>query len=150
MLNTYSQWEGKHRNAYVPIHVLIAPCLDSSYNNTVKLFDTRKISVPITEVDVGGGAWRIKWHPSEARKNDLLVASMHDGFKVVRFESPAQESDSVPWAGFLGAARVINRKDDHESMAYGADWSYGPYLANGKTIIGGCSFYDHKMSIWTA
>ncbi len=107
--------------------------------------------MPLTEVDVGGGAWRIKWHPSSARKHDLLVASMHDGFKVVRF-GPASVDDgpTTPWGGFLGPAAIINRKDDHESMAYGADWAHCAPRADGTTIIGGCSFYDLKMSVWAA
>jgi diphthamide biosynthesis protein 7 len=113
----------------------------------VKLFDTRKLTSAITEVDVGGGAWRIKWHPSSERRNDLLIASMHDGFKVIRFEPG---NDKTDWTSFVGSSQIINRNDDHESMAYGADWAYSGPLANGSTIIGGCSFYDHKMSIWSA
>lgn len=116
-----------------------------SYNNSVKLFDTRKLSIPIGDVDVGGGAWRIKWHPSEARKRDLLVASMHDGFKVVRFGASPDDGDS-----FSGTPEVINRNDEHSSMAYGADWCYAGSDNDKETVIGGCSFYDHKMSLWSA
>ncbi|KAF9481426.1 WD40 repeat-like protein [Pholiota conissans] len=118
-----------------------------SYDNTVKLFDTRKLSTVMTEADVGGGAWRIKWCPSFERKSDLLVASMHDGFKVMRFGSNNENSD---WSSFSGASEIVNRNDEHESMAYGADWCYGGQLANGKSIVGGCSFYDHKIYIWSA
>ncbi|KAF8898734.1 WD40-repeat-containing domain protein [Infundibulicybe gibba] len=39
-----------------------------SYNNTVQLFDARKPLVPLTQVDVGGGAWRVKWHPCHHAK----------------------------------------------------------------------------------
>ncbi len=59
--------------------------------------------MPLTEVDVGGGAWRIKWHPSSARKHDLLVASMHDGFKVVRF-GPRQWTMAPPRHGVASLA----------------------------------------------
>ncbi|KAF8973930.1 WD-40 repeat-containing protein [Flammula alnicola] len=121
-----------------------------SYDDTVKLFDGRKLSSPITEVDVGGGAWRVKWHPSETRKHDLLVACMHDGFKVVRFGSASDDIDTSDGATFSDTPQVIKRNDDHESMAYGADWSYAPPLVNRETLIGGCSFYDHKMSLWSA
>lgn len=76
---------------------------------------------------------------------------MHDGFKVVRF-APATPDDAAtaPWSGFTGPATIINRKDDHESMAYGADWAHGVPRADGTTVVGGCSFYDHKMSVWAA
>ncbi|KAG8987658.1 hypothetical protein FRB90_003223 [Tulasnella sp. 427] len=42
-----------------------------SYDSTVRLFDTRKPLRPLLQMDVGGGAWRVKWHPSEKRRNDL-------------------------------------------------------------------------------
>lgn len=147
MSNTYWQSEGKFHLMANSIPTLIYCRVRYSYNNTVKLFDTRKLASAITEVDVGGGAWRIKWHPSAERRNDLLVASMHDGFKVIRFEPG---NDNTDWTRFFGSSQIISRNDDHESMAYGADWAYSGPLANGNTIIGGCSFYDHKMSIWSA
>jgi len=99
--------------------------------------------VSLTQADVGGGAWRVKWHPSEVRKHELLVACMHDGFKVVKFGSPESSN-------FSGESQIISRYDEHESLAYGADWSYAPPLPNGKSLVGCCSFYDHKMSLWTA
>ncbi|RPD82546.1 WD-40 repeat-containing protein [Lentinus tigrinus ALCF2SS1-7] len=120
-----------------------------SYDNTVRLFDTRKPLAPLTEVDVGGGAWRVKWHPSPKRKNDLLVACMHDGFKVVRFDfesghvAEGLSASSNPW-------EVVKRFDQHTSLAYGADWSF---VANGDgdhTLVASCSFYDHTLHLWSA
>jgi len=106
----------------------------------------RKLGSPLTQADVGGGAWRVKWHPDETRKQDLLVACMHDGFKVVRFGPISVDRGG---GDFSEVPKVVKRRDDHESMAYGADWSHAPPLANGETLIGGCSFYDHKMSLWS-
>ncbi|KAJ7293583.1 WD40-repeat-containing domain protein [Mycena rebaudengoi] len=97
-----------------------------SYDNTVRLFDKRKPLVPICSVDVGGGAWRVKWHPSPSRKNDLLVACMHDGFKC--------------------GGTVVKRFDEHGSLAYGADWSFDGQ--DGPTLIASCSFYDHSLHLW--
>ncbi|KAI0655085.1 WD-40 repeat-containing protein [Cubamyces menziesii] len=121
-----------------------------SYDNTVRIFDTRKPLVPLTQADVGGGAWRVKWHPSPTRKNDLLVACMHDGFKVVRFDfgSNAENSDATlstsdhPW-------EVIKRFDEHTSLAYGVDWSFGEKSDN-DTLVASCSFYDHTLHLWRA
>jgi len=45
-----------------------------SYNNVVTLIDRRKATIPLSEIDVGGGVWRVKWNPEENRKGDLLVA----------------------------------------------------------------------------
>ena len=109
-----------------------------SYNDSVQLFDARKPLTPLVQADVGGGAWRVKWHPTEDRKNDLLVACMHDGFKVVRFGED-----------FSGDPQIVKRYDEHKSLAYGVDWSYAqPINSNGDTLIGSCSFYDHKMDLW--
>lgn len=36
---------------------------------------------PLTEIETGGGIWRIKWHPT--KKDTLLSASMHAGGFVV-------------------------------------------------------------------
>ena len=114
-----------------------------SYDNTVRLFDTRKPPVPLTQVDVGGGAWRVKWHPSPARKNDLLVACMHDGFKVVRFNcvGNASSSSDDQW-------QVVKRFDEHESLAYGVDWSFAEPRKGEDTLIASCSFYDHALHLW--
>ncbi|KAJ7254105.1 WD40 repeat-like protein [Mycena haematopus] len=111
-----------------------------SYDNTIRLFDKRKPLLPVTQVDVGGGAWRVKWHPSADRKRDLLVACMHDGFKVIRFA----ELDGAA----LDGGEVVKRFDSHTSLAYGADWSFAD-SSGGETLIASCSFYDHTLRLWT-
>lgn len=109
----------------------------------VQLFDARKPLVPLSQANVGGGAWRVKWHPSPSRKNDLLVASMHDGFKIVKFDLNFS-------AGHLPTGsdgEVVKRFDEHASLAYGVDWSFAP-SGSRDTIIGSCSFYDHALHLW--
>lgn len=115
-----------------------------SYDNTVRLFDTRKPLAPLAQVDIGGGAWRVKWHPSATRWNNLLVACMHDGFKIVHFDLDSSESsrfDGVSWS-------IKKRFDAHESLAYGVDWSFAG-SKDGETTIASCSFYDHRLHIWS-
>lgn len=114
-----------------------------SYDNKVRLFDVRRPQTAVEVADVGGSAWRVKWHPSAARKQDLLVACMHDGFKVIRFG--IHSGDDV-----FGESRFLKENKSHESLAYGVDWSYASPLSNGETLVGSCSFYDHKLSIWSA
>ena len=120
----------------------------NSYDATVRIFDTRKPLVPVTQANVGGGAWRVKWHPNSERCRDLLVACMHDGFKVVRFSSSVMASednhsnDGQEW-------EVIKHFDAHESLAYGVDWAHGDTgHTAGDTLIASCSFYDHVLYTW--
>lgn len=66
---------------------------------------------------------------------------MHDGFKVVAFDyGDAGESH------FQGG-KVLKRFDDHESLAYGVDWSFAPSEEN-DTPIASSSFYDHVLHTW--
>lgn len=117
------------------------PC--SSYDGTVRVFDTRKLPLPLTTMDVGGGAWRVKWHPSPDRKNDLLVACMHSGFKIIDIGQTAHlMQNDLPHG-------VRKQFDRHESLAYGADWSFHQETRGEETLIASCSFYDHTLYLWT-
>ncbi|EPQ60817.1 WD40 repeat-like protein [Gloeophyllum trabeum ATCC 11539] len=114
-----------------------------SYDSTIRLFDSRKPLQPLQRVDVGGGVWRVKWHPSAERKHDLLAACMHDGFKVLHFEEGSE-------SGF-GSASISKRYDEHGSLAYGVDWCYsqdGRSKEGQSTLIASCSFYDHSLHLW--
>jgi diphthamide biosynthesis protein 7 len=91
-------------------------------------------------MDVGGGAWRVKWHPSADRKNDLLVACMHDGFKVIRVG--ADEASDTDNRG-----HVVKHYTAHQSLAYGADWSFADG-GGSHTMIASCSFYDNALHLW--
>jgi len=125
-----------------------------SYDSMVRIFDLRNPYKPMTQINVGGGAWRVKWHPSETRCRDLLVACMHDGFKVLRFSlvsmgipggsNRAEESTDVP-----GDWEVIKRFDGHESLAYGVDWSHDEQASVAETLVASCSFYDHMLHTWS-
>ncbi|OJT15835.1 Diphthine methyltransferase [Trametes pubescens] len=121
-----------------------------SYNNTVCIFDTRKPLVPLTEVDVGGGAWRVKWHPSAARKDDLLVACMHDGCKVIKLDFGAGEDPGAALSSSDRPWNVTKRFDEHTSMAYGVDWSFAKDRGDDDTSVASCSFYDHTLHLWRA
>lgn len=112
-----------------------------SYDNTVRLFDVRNPMKPLTQADVGGGAWRVKWHPSATRKTDLLVACMHDGCKILRFDFEGEGALQID------SHSVLKRFDKHESMAYGADWSFSPSTTE-DTLVASCSFYDHLLQMW--
>ena len=116
-----------------------------SYDSTVRIFDSRKMSSPITDVEVGGGAWRVKWHPLASRKEDLLVACMHDGFKIINY-TLKETNDRVMVAD---PPVVTGRYDAHTSLAYGVDWQHSLGPGGTQDLVASCSFYDHSLHLWT-
>jgi diphthamide biosynthesis protein 7 len=52
-----------------------------SYDEQVRIFDTRKMVNPLLSVSVGGGVWRVKHHPQSPSL--LLTANMHNGHSVL-------------------------------------------------------------------
>ena len=115
-----------------------------SYDEYVRIYDYRKMDQPMSKVHVGGGVWRIKWHPScynreaegdTSHSGKMLVAAMHGGCRVV----------NVPiLGGDDGDVEIISQFTAHESMAYGADW-----ISSDKCeIVASCSFYDRQAFIW--
>jgi diphthine methyl ester acylhydrolase len=115
----------------------------SSYDASVRLFDMRNPTLPIVSTEVGGGVWRVKWHPTSSRKDDLLVACMHDGFKILHYNDAEGAANSNN-----ATSTITNRFNDHESLAYGVDWSFAEAGKDDKTLIGSCSFYDHLLHVW--
>lgn len=121
-----------------------------SYDEFVRMYDIRKMDRPLAKVAVGGGVWRIKWHPScwddeqpgGCCGGKLLVAAMHGGCRVIDIPAlDARRSD-----GDADDVEVLSVFTAHESMAYGADW-----ICFGRSVhdaVASCSFYDRKAFIW--
>lgn len=51
-----------------------------SYDESICIWDNRSMKKPLSDISVGGGVWRLKWH---FESNLLLAACMHDVFIVV-------------------------------------------------------------------
>ncbi|KAJ2369754.1 hypothetical protein H4S01_000803 [Coemansia sp. RSA 2610] len=102
-----------------------------SYDENVFIWDTRNMRAPVSEFNVGGGVWRLKWHPEISSR--LLVGAMYNGFHILDVASTVNLSTS-----FM----------EHASIAYGADWCQ---TRDGKSkgwLVGTSSFYDHVTHIW--
>jgi diphthamide biosynthesis protein 7 len=86
-----------------------------------------------------------------ARKNDLLVACMHDGFKILRFNVDGLLGYREKGPDISGDWDVIKRYDAHDSLAYGVDWSFltDHDTSNTETLIASGSFYDHALHLWS-
>jgi diphthamide biosynthesis protein 7 len=87
------------------------------------------------------------------RKNDLLVASMHDGFKIVRFNTDKLLDCTDKRTDDSGDWEILKRFDAHKSLAYGVDWSFDSVAndksAEAETLVASGSFYDHALHLWS-
>jgi diphthamide biosynthesis protein 7 len=110
-----------------------------SYDETVAIFDLRKVSnqepKPLCHSkSMGGGLWRIKWHPSN--DNQLLLGAMHGGCRVVQLNN--ENSD----------LQILQKFSSHQSMAYGADWLAFQDQTKKVEAVASCSFYDRALYLW--
>jgi WD40 repeat protein len=117
-----------------------------SYDEEVRIYDMRKLSgEPLGKVNVGGGVWRIKWHPKDASR--ILVGAMHGGCRLVDVPNIELASPSSSISDHTECMmNIVKEFTEHKSMAYGADWVCGE---NGDfEAAASCSFYDCQAFIW--
>jgi len=104
-----------------------------SYDESLRIWDMRKLQTPLSKIEsVGGGVWRIKWHPEDGTK--MLIGAMHGGCRLVTVSNLFDSIEPL-------SLEVVREFTDHESMAYGADWLCNHAAAS-------CSFYDRQAFIW--
>ncbi|XP_028400590.1 diphthine methyltransferase-like [Dendronephthya gigantea] len=110
-----------------------------SYDEQVHIWDSRSMKQPLTSCDVGGGVWRLKWHPTNP--DYLLAACCHSGFHVLNVDLKSGSETKVA-ASYTA----------HKSLAYGADWCRCPGNSGDCSplheVIATCSFYDHRLDVW--
>lgn len=108
-----------------------------SYDEQVYVWDMRSMAKPLASCDLGGGIWRLKWHPKQS--NYLLAACCHSGFHVLHIDRQSQ-------------GKVAASYTSHNSLAYGADWSRHSVGCDDEfslhEVIATCSFYDHRLDLW--
>ena len=144
-----------------------------SYDETVRLWDTRMLSRPVVAagVGLGGGVWRLKWHPRDGRR--LVAAAMHAGFATcqVTFDEDDEGSgggydtgEEDAWGrhrregerkrtwrrtGGLEVEEVYQEMGEGV-LGYGADWQPHGYEGGqvGRSLCAVCSFYDKALHLW--
>eukprot|EP00834_Sanchytrium_tribonematis_P004462 NODE_221_length_12388_cov_2.350883.p5 type:complete len:259 gc:universal NODE_221_length_12388_cov_2.350883:11395-12171(+) len=97
--------------------------LCGNYDEKVRIVDSRTPNRIESELDCGGGIWRMKKNPN----NDQiwLIAAMHGGAHIVD----------------LRQSQILQTFSKHESMVYGAVWL-------NQTEVATCSFYDKMLWFW--
>lgn len=134
-----------------------------SYDETICLFDLRKTIVRQGAKKhvlshckpLGGGIWRIKWHPHQ---NKILCAAMHGGCRVIEIDgletctATLDDNKNNSYEENTTIMNVVEEFIDHESMAYGADWLVCQYPNQEKYFEAAvsCSFYDQAVHLWDA
>lgn len=101
-----------------------------SYDERVYVFDARSTKAPLSRSgkdELGGGVWRVKWHPRE--RHLLALACMRSGFHVM----------ALGGHGATMHHRRHYQPHESEALAYGVDWISGDRIAC-------CSFYDSTCS----
>ena len=134
-----------------------------SYDDRVRLWDARMFVRQVEmcdAMDVGGGAWRLRWHPE---RRALACAAMGGGVVIVEWSGCEglgggsgkvgdESSDEGADASVLpeidsGTLRTVCAYDGHGSIAYGADWGW---KRGGKEdVVVSCSFYDKGLHVWS-
>ena len=128
-----------------------------SYDEYVRVYDHRKMDMPLWKMGVGGGVWRIKWHPlcwdttntsTKGYYGKMLVAAMHGGCRVLDFEELNSWSEKKTCDDKRGddEVKVLSKFTAHESMAYGSDWLW--FGQSTIESVASCSFYDRQAFLW--
>ena len=72
---------------------------------------------------------------------------MHDGFKVVHLSAEVfgDTGDEIQ-------STIVTSFNEHESLAYGVDWSASDDLTGlpSQSLVVSGSFYDHSLKTWLA
>lgn len=68
------------------------------------------------------------------------------GCKVIHFDNLTSDGAFAESEEKVEARWEV-RFDEHESMAYGADWSPARMEGEGD-VVASCSFYDHTVKVW--
>lgn len=104
-----------------------------------QVFDDRNMREPCATMDLGGGVWRVKWHPAHA--NMVSIAAMRGGAHVLSWEG-SELSKLSRFDGHLQHAEAIEK----DSLVYGIDWLQD---TEDRWTFASCAFYDRSVCVWS-
>jgi len=116
-----------------------------SYDDLARWWDSRALGRgPVQELDLGGGVWRVRYHPTRA--GFALAACMYNGCALL-----AKSANSGEW-------EVRDRYLGHASITYGCEWFHtdgqatnpggGTQGQNSLGLAASVSFYDRQLHVW--
>lgn len=127
----------EHTAGVTTIHGKTSLLATGSYDQNVRLWDTRNFARPVSTICLDGGVWRLKWDPFTQQY--LFAACMHNGFKIVNHD--------------IVSSIVVNYKE-HSGLSYGCDWSFLRQpdvsrlnIPNGDTLVSTCSYEDCLLKV---
>ncbi|CAH1179744.1 unnamed protein product [Phaedon cochleariae] len=109
-----------------------------SYDEYVRIWDTRNMKSEMSSIKMPGTLWRLKWDPF--LQTHLLAACMLGGVHILNVQD-------------IERMKIVGSYYEHKNIAYGADWCYSNkefcdnFDGPGSSILGTCSFYDHLLCI---
>eukprot|EP00163_Fabomonas_tropica_P017897 TRINITY_DN3176_c0_g1_i1.p1 TRINITY_DN3176_c0_g1~~TRINITY_DN3176_c0_g1_i1.p1 ORF type:complete len:348 (+),score=34.53 TRINITY_DN3176_c0_g1_i1:322-1365(+) len=141
--------------------------ISGSYDETLRFWDTRSMRRPLGEVVVGGGLWRLKWHPTIS--DLILTASMHNNFHICKTSREEQDTSTEDSPALASGGESIAMYTGHEGdLSYGVDWCRCHNCLNNSTlshaqargeddtssswaaICGSCCFVtDNAVQVWS-
>ncbi|KAA8497061.1 Diphthine methyltransferase-like [Porphyridium purpureum] len=114
--------------------------ISGGYDDCMKVWDVRSSRAELSDLNLGGGVWRIKHHPE--RPWVMLAACMYDGVKVVTLNRESGD-----------ALNCVLEYKRHESIAYGVSWINSSedksHRLNLNADILSASFYDRALHRWS-
>ena len=124
-----------------------------SYDGNIRVYSQAMRGQVITEIDLGGGVWRLKLIRStaspdcvEGRDYYILTSCMHAGTRIVKLSyRPGGADGDAQWT-----FEVLAEFTEHESMNYASDFQMQESPGTGvvKLLCVSSSFYDKRMCVW--
>lgn len=113
--------------------------------------ETANSSPPPSSSPLGGGAWRLVWHPRGEPR--LLCAAMHAGFAVLKLDKEGREGEKEAKTSSIEVEQRYRRHGADPSplnggaatLGYGCDWAFD---AGSNLIAATASFYDNGVHLW--
>ena len=122
--------------------------------------------------NLGGGVWRLKWHPDPRHSELLAAACMYNGAHVLALDGLTSASGN-PNEDDAITVTPLAHHTGHTSITYGIEWvrrqalpelmrggdsggatggSDGTGAASSSTMmtLASCSFYDRTLHLWRA